>query len=182
MDRWGYYALALLCAAVILLSALWTREEDRRRDGPDAQALMDGGQRLSEVTPPPETPALVRPAAGKAIRGFSESAVFFEETGVWQCHPGVDFAAEAGEAVLAMEAGTVQVLGDEVRLDHGGGVQSRYRGLRSIRVKTGQRVRAGDALGEAGGRVPFEGAGHVCVSLMIRDQPAPFGWEWLTNE
>ena len=63
------------------------------------------------------------------------------------------------EALMSLE------LPAGVEIDHGNGLQSLYRGLAEIRVKEGQRVRRGDVIGLAGGFVPFEGDGFVCVSL-----------------
>ncbi|MBR4361108.1 MAG: M23 family metallopeptidase [Clostridia bacterium] len=180
MDRWGHYALAVLCAAAVLLSALWTREQ-RAAEGPETQALKDDSQRLVDVTPMPEAVPWTRPVAGKVIRGFSEDPVYFDGNGIWQYHRALDFAAEAGESVMAMAAGQAEIRGEEVWIHHADGRSSRYRGLRTILVRQGQQVRAGEKLGEAGGQVPFEGAGHVCVAVMEGDSSVAYGAAWLTN-
>ncbi|NLD82551.1 MAG: hypothetical protein GX637_00145, partial [Clostridiales bacterium] len=59
MDAWGYYLLAAVCVGVILFSAVWTRS--LRSALPDAQALSDQSQRLSDVTPAPTARPLQRP-------------------------------------------------------------------------------------------------------------------------
>lgn len=179
MEQWGHYALAVLCAAAVLLSALWTREQ-QAAEGPDAQALRDISQHLVDVTPPP-SPAWIRPAAGKVIRGYCEEPVYFEESGIWQCHMALDFAAKAGDAVTAMAAGRTEIRQGEVWVHHADGWASRYRGLKIILVCQDQQVRAGEKLGEAGGRVPFEGSGRVCVALLKEGHGVPFGEDWLTN-
>ena len=96
LEKWGHYALALLCAAAILLSALWTREQ-RQEDAPGAQALNDQSQRLADAmrTPAPEDTALTRPVKGEITRGYSDGAVYFDPPGVWSVHRAVDFAAES---------------------------------------------------------------------------------------
>ena len=177
METWGHYLLALLCAGVILLSAVWTRHQQAAENA-DQAALSDRGQRLAEAqrTVAPDT--LARPAAGAVVRRFSFSPVFFPETGVWRTHPCLDFAAVEGDPVCALAAGTVVSCENGIRVDHGNGCASLYQGVEEIRVRPGQQVRAGEALGTAGGAAPYEGAGHVCVTLYQDGAPIPFGEEW----
>ena len=177
MESWGHYLLALLCAGVILLSAVWTRKQQALENA-DQAALSDQGERLAQAMETPEPIAFARPAAGAVLRGYCESPVFFPETGVWRTHPCLDFAAEAGETVCALAAGTVVSCGEEIRIDHGDGRESLYRGIRESKVQPGQRVRAGDAIGTAGASVPFEGQGHVCVALYQEGVPVAFGEAW----
>jgi murein DD-endopeptidase MepM/ murein hydrolase activator NlpD len=177
MEKWGHYLLALLCAGVILLSAVWTREQQEAEKA-DQAALSDQGQRLTEAMQTPEPVSYARPAAGAVLRGYSEAPVFFPETGVWMAHPGLDFAAAAREAVYALADGTVVSCGEEIRINHGDGRESVYRGVRETKVCPGQRVRAGETIGTAGASVPFEGQGHVCVTLYQNGKPAAFGADW----
>lgn len=179
MEKWGHYLLAMLCAGVILLSAVWTREQQELENGEQA-ALSDQGQRLAQVLPTSGPVAYTRPAAGEIIRGFSASPVYFPETGVWMAHPGLDFAAGVGETVYAIAAGTVLSCDDGVRIGHGNGLESLYRGVLECKVQPGQRVRAGETIGTAGGSVPFEGEGHVCVMLFQDGMPAELGRDWNT--
>ena len=174
-DAWGHYLLALLCAGVVLLSAAWTREQ-RAGENAGRQALSDQSQRLAQVTPPPERDDRCgRPAEGEILCGYSEEPAYFPAFHLWQTHPAVDFAAEDGAKVYAMLAGTVNSCGDGwVRLDHEDGLESLYRGIQQISVSPGQTIRKGAALGLAGGRVPFEGTGRVCVSLLKNGAPIPF--------
>ena len=181
MDRWGHYALALLCAGVVVWSALWTKEH-QAAEGPDAPAIRDESQRLQDVTDAPAAPEWLRPAYGAVLQAYSDQAAFFPETGVWQVHQAVDFSAEAGASVYAMAAGTARIEGEELWIDHREGWRSRYRGLAAFSVRDGQTVRAGDKVGQAGGWSPYEGKNRVCVALFSPDGPAPFGWDWLTNE
>ncbi len=178
MESWGHYLLALLCAGVILLSAVWTREQQAVENA-DQAALYDQGQRLAQAMETPEPEAFSRPAAGDMLRGYSEAPALFPETGVWRTHPCLDFAAEAGETVRALAAGTVLSCGEAIRIDHGNGFESLYRGILESKVNPGQRVRAGDAIGTAGAAVPFEGKGHVCVTLFLDGVPAAFGEDWI---
>ena len=177
MESWGHYLLALLCAGVILLSAVWTREQ-QAADKADQAALSDQGQRLAQAMETAEPVSYARPAAGTVIQGYCESPVFFPETGVWKSHPCLDFEAEAGQSVYALAAGTVLSSGEAIRIDHGDGSESLYRGIRETKVRPGQRVRAGDEIGTAGAAIPFEGRGHVCVALFQHGTAVPFGDSW----
>ncbi|MBR5111208.1 MAG: M23 family metallopeptidase [Clostridia bacterium] len=173
-DAWGHYLLALLCAGVILLSAAWTREQ-QRDEITDQQALSDQSQRLAQVTPLPTMEACGWPADGALVRGYCETPVFFPAFNLWQAHPAVDVQAEEGNPVYAMLAGTVESCNrGEVRIDHGNGLKSRYRGLKKISVMPGQQVRKGAVIGSAGGHVPYEGDGHICVALLKDGRAIPF--------
>lgn len=163
MEAWGAYLLAALCLGVIVFSALWTGP--RSAAPPGAQALSDGSQRLSDVTPAPTARAWARPCAGDVARPFGDGVQYFEQTGLWQTHRAVDYAAAPGDAVRALADGTAKPVPEGVEIDHGDGLRSLYRGLAEIRVREGQQVRAGDVIGLAGGGVPFEGNGFVCVAL-----------------
>lgn len=169
MDVWGYYLLAVMCVGVILFSAVWTRHA-RTGEAPGTQVLSDGAQHLAEVTPAPAAPPACRPAEGAVLRGFSETPVYFPETGLWRVHRAVDYAASPGDPVRALMRGTVALAGDAVRVQHGDGSVSLYRGLDSVDVREGQTVQAGETLGHAGRRVPFEGGGCVCVSLLLNGE------------
>ena len=176
-DAWGHYLLALLCAGVILLSAVWTREQ-RAEENAGHQASSDQSQRLSQVTVPSQEEAYGRPTKGEILRSFSKEPVYFPNPRLWSVHSAVDFGAEEGEKVYAMRAGTVISCGDGcVRLRHENRVEILYRGLKKIDVSPGQSVRKGGVLGLAGCHVPFEGDGHICVALFENGIPIPFDVE-----
>ena len=178
LEKWGHYLLALLCAGVILLSAVWTRE-GRPSEGENQEALADQSQRLAQALPEATAIPWRRPVGGAVVQGYSEAPVCFAGTGVWMAHPALDFFAEDGEKVAAMAAGTVTECGDAVRIDHGDGEASLYKGLKEISVRPGQRVRAGETIGTAGSTVAYEGAGHICVAVLEDGRPVPFGPEWV---
>ena len=173
LESWGHYLLALLCAGVILLSAAWTREQ-RTVEEAGQQALSDQSQRLSEAMPQ-EKEKYTKPTDGVILRMFSEETVYFPSVRAWQTHRAVDFSAADGEPVRAMLEGTVISCADGcVRLRHHDGMESLYRGLKQIDVSPGQFLRQGALLGRAGARVPYEGAGHICITLMKDGVPLPF--------
>jgi murein DD-endopeptidase MepM/ murein hydrolase activator NlpD len=71
-------------------------------------------------------------------------------------HPGIDFAALEGSPAHATAAGTVIVAGanggygNEVEIDHGNGITTRYGHLSEIDVQIGQVVSKGAVVGKTG--------------------------------
>ena len=61
-DRWGYLIMCVLCAAVIVFSALWTRVADEEEN------LRDGAA---------QTPSWARPCDGTVVRGYSGDILYF---------------------------------------------------------------------------------------------------------
>ena len=178
MEKWGHYLLALLCAGVILLSAVWTRGQQAAEGGHQA-ALSDQSQRLSQAAPKPEALLLRPPVTGEEARGYSEKPVYFPETGIWKAHPAQDFFAQEGETVRVPAAGVIEACGEgSVTVTMENGYACRVQGLKSVSVQPGQRVKAGAAIGTAGGRVPFEGSGCVCVSFFQGGAAAKAPGDW----
>lgn len=162
LQAWGHWLLAALCAAVVLLSALWTRQL-QAQDAENAQALADTSQRLQDAAPSP-APTFVPPTAeGILVRPRSDTPLFFPAFGVWQAHPGMDYAADPGDPIYAIADGTAQIEGETLWLLHTDGSVTQYRGLQSLQVSDGQRIRAGEIVGLAGAAVAWEGSGHVCL-------------------
>jgi len=172
LDCWGYYFLALLCAAVILLSALWTNQQ-RIQSQENAQALADESQRLQQAQQ--EESGLLWPTDGTILRPFSQAPVYEETFHLWQAHRGIDFSAKAEAAVYAMAPGRIALAEETVCIDHGGESRSLYRGLAKISVQEGQYVKAGDILGVAGKHIPFEGDQiHICVQMIQENKSIDF--------
>ena len=110
-------------------------------------------------------PVFVRPVAGAVITPFSGDELLFQPTfGDWRVHSGTDFAAEAGENVLALTDGTVQdvfedgLYGSCVTLSHDADLTSTSRGLTDVRVSAGQAVTAGETLGAVAETIDAEAA------------------------
>lgn len=80
----------------------------------------------------------------------------------YRLHPGIDFAAAEGQAVLAAAPGKVVSVetdleaGMAVVVDHGGGLMTRYAGLGQVQVRPEARVAQGTRLGTI--RKPVDGA------------------------
>lgn len=86
-----------------------------------------------------------------------DKPVFDKTMGDWRVHDGVDIAASEGTPVKACASGKVSdikddyMMGEEVIIDHGNGVQSLYANLtRQVTVKKGQEVEVGDTIGAVG--------------------------------
>ncbi len=84
-------------------------------------------------------------------------------------HTGLDFAAEVGTEVLAVESGTIEsvysgdlLLGTEIVVDHGDGLKSVYRFVTAAEgLKAGDKVEKGDVIAtiaEANGNEYKDGA------------------------
>ena len=91
-------------------------------------------------------------------------------------HTGLDFAAEVGTEVLAVESGTVEsvysgdlLLGTEIVVDHGNGLKSVYRFVTAADgLKAGDKVEKGDVIAtiaEANGNEYKDGA-HLHFEIM----------------
>lgn len=71
-------------------------------------------------------------------------------------HAGIDFRAPSGLSVAATAAGTVVKAGwnggygQMVEIDHGGGFSTRYAHLSRIDVAEGERIQAGQTVGQVG--------------------------------
>ena len=67
-------------------------------------------------------------------------------TNGWAFHPGLDFGANRGAAILAtapgrvVQAGPAGPYGNMVEIDHGLGISTRYGHMKSISVKVGDEV------------------------------------------
>ncbi len=89
---------------------------------------------------------------------YNLTARFGDTSGRWSSgvHTGLDFAAPSGTDVMAAASGTVVstgyagAYGNQIIIDHGGGWQTTYNHLSSIKTSTGQKVSTGDHIGDVG--------------------------------
>ena len=163
----GHYLLALLFAAVILLSALWTRNTQSPATSP---AQMNQSQRLSDITPSPAPELFQRPVGGPCIRAFSDDPVYFPEYKRYAFHPSADFSVTEGEKIYAAFDGTVRQDGDTLYLENDA-FSLRYRGITPEKSSDGKQVRKGALLGTATGFVPYEGQNILCLTLYQNSTP-----------
>jgi murein DD-endopeptidase MepM/ murein hydrolase activator NlpD len=94
----------------------------------------------------------------------------------WKLHTGQDLGAPMGTSVYAAADGRVTTsglngtAGNQVILDHGGGVESVYDHLSVIGVPVGGRVRAGQVLGRVGSTGRSTGA-HLHFEIRLHGRP-----------
>lgn len=138
-------------------------------------------QRLSEVWSDPDTPIQWRQPFTRPIGAVypTTSPYGTRRTyngGPLTFHAGQDFAAPEGITVTAPGDGFIalaeplQVRGNAVMIDHGGGVFSGYWHMSKLLVEPGQRVAAGEPLGLVGTTGLSTGA-HLHWELRIWGVP-----------
>lgn len=126
--------------------------EDLRRVENESRRIASLWDRMSprRFTLPLAAPLETLPAAGR----FGSRRFFNNQPR--SPHSGADYAAAAGEAVLAVADGTVALAGDfffsgnSVFIDHGDGMISMYFHLREIAVQAEQEISRGDLVGRVG--------------------------------
>lgn len=104
------------------------------------------------------------PVDGEVLSEFSGGElVKSETTGAWQTHNGVDIKAAVGDAVKAVDDGTVKAVendplwGVTVTIDHGNGIVTKYCNLNSgVTVQAGQKVSGGEEIGAVGSTADIE--------------------------
>lgn len=143
-------------------------------DAPDTDSAAPAPSPTVTVS----APVFVRPVSGNVIAPFSGDELLFQPTfGDWRVHTGTDFAAEAGDSVLALTDGTVRdvsengLYGTCVTLAHDADLTTTYRGLTDVRVTAGQAVAAGEAIGAVAQTIDAEAAlgPHLHVEAMRAD-------------
>jgi murein DD-endopeptidase MepM/ murein hydrolase activator NlpD len=115
------------------------------------------------------------PVQGEVTAGFGERADPF--SGEDAFHPGVDIAAPAGTPVRAaadgivLEAGREDAgYGNEIVIDHGYGIATRYGHLRRIFILEGQEVKQGQIIGTVGMTGRATGP-HLHYEVLVHETP-----------
>ena len=101
--------------------------------------------------------ASTQPGFGKILNGYSGDELVYNKTlGDWRTHNGIDYAAAKGEKVSAPAAGKVTLAGADgswgptVAIEDASGRLWRISGVADLKVKAGDTVTAGQALGTVG--------------------------------
>ncbi|MCD7723853.1 MAG: M23 family metallopeptidase [Clostridiales bacterium] len=101
------------------------------------------------------------PIGEAVLNAYTEELVYNSTMGDYRSHTAVDFKAEAGAEVVAINDGIVtdvytdNLYGVVVEIDHGGYLVARYCGLDSLSVSAGDSVTIGQTIGTLG-TVAFE--------------------------
>ena len=164
-DQKSLFSAAIACAVVILAVFLTVTfasgGEDVPVNPPIEDELPSGAltpddeqEENSGVNVPVEEPAgMVMPMEAAAVTG--DFGFHYNQTlDCYFHHEGMDFAAEVGAQVFAVDAGVVESVfvgdvlsGGEIVVNHGNGVKTTYRfidPLESLRV--GDEVKKGDCI------------------------------------
>jgi murein DD-endopeptidase MepM/ murein hydrolase activator NlpD len=111
------------------------------------------------------------PVSGRITSGFGEIRLVGSSGGT-RPHKGLDIGARIGTPILAPADGVVSFAGREVTygrlicIDHGHGFLTRYGHLKEVSVKTGDKVKRGQVIGEVGVTGKTNGPHlHYMVSL-----------------
>ena len=97
---------------------------------------------------------LQRPVEGRRTSGFGRYRTYSD--GRRSYHYGTDLAnitgtpVRAAAAGVALHAGWQHIFGNVVILDHGQGVSTSYNPLSSVALTAGERVEAGEVIGQVG--------------------------------
>ena len=163
-------------------------EEDQKKEDSDKKT-EDSDQQKDEVNKPtqqqkPDTPVnnpvqvpkvtYSQPVKGKVIRKFSGDTLVKDETmGDWRTHNGTDFACKKDAEAVAFADGTVLKVEERglyglcITIDHGDGLVSVLAGLASGKVKSGDKVTCGQAIGICAGNLEAESAQESHVHLEV---------------
>lgn len=143
-SKWFGPAAALMLCAVCLAPASGARAEEDASGSPFLQ-IMTAARAVFTVAP----------ADGRVERGFG--AATDPRTGRTAFHPGVDYHAAEGAAVVAPGPGRVTRVapnqpgyGNLLEIDHGNGLVTRYAHLSAFDVSVNETVEAGQVIARVG--------------------------------
>ena len=138
---------------------------------------------------PPETPALgifpeaelgrravpsLWPVHGQITAGFGQRQDPFSGEGAF--HTGVDICAPLGTHVdasadgIVVQAGPESGYGNEILIDHGSGMTTKYGHLSKIFVVVGQEIKRGQVIGAVGMTGKTTGP-HLHYEVIVNDTP-----------
>ncbi|MCR4925014.1 MAG: M23 family metallopeptidase [Clostridiales bacterium] len=109
----------------------------------------------SQDTNKPFESLYVYPVSGAVIKDYSDGELVYSKTmDDWRTHDGIDFQADKGTQVKAINDGIVlsvysdALWGNVVEIDHGAGLVAKYCGLQSeAQVKAGDKVAINSVIG-----------------------------------
>ena len=152
--EFGEETLEEVVAVEATIEAKQEKLDGRKADRADSKADLEQAQAKSDVY----KASLAESRQSPVSKGYNLTARFGNTGGYWSSgiHTGLDFAAPTGTPIKAAASGTVVstgykgAYGNQVVVNHGGGVKTTYSHLSSISVSPGQKVSTGDRLGGMG--------------------------------
>ncbi|MBQ8319802.1 MAG: M23 family metallopeptidase [Clostridia bacterium] len=169
-DKRVIFSAALACAALILaivfVASFATSGDNLPIDGGNVNSSSSGGDENvggggnTDDTPtggeeenPPVDEGMTTPIVSVSVS--NDYGFFYNQTlNCYYHHDGVDFVADAGVEVLAVEAGVIESIysgdllsGTEIVVDHGNGVKTLYRFVEAKEgLQVGDSVKKGDVI------------------------------------
>jgi murein DD-endopeptidase MepM/ murein hydrolase activator NlpD len=152
--EFGEETLEEVVAVEGTIEAKQEKLDGRKADQAEAKADLEKAQLKADVY----KASLAKSRQSPVTKGYNLTARFGNTGGYWSSgiHTGLDFAAPTGTPIKAAASGTVVstgykgAYGNQVVVNHGGGVKTTYSHLSSISVSPGQKVSTGDRLGGMG--------------------------------
>ena len=183
----GYYIALILCAAAVGISGYvyYQNAGEAPEDtldtpviatSPTSEVLTTQPGLTNEETKPTETTkateptvdkmSVTAPVEGEVISEYAMEVLSYNQTTRdWRVHNGIDYAAEAGTAVVAAADGEVytvyedEQMGCTVVIRHENGYVTKYASLSAdVAVSPGDAVEMGQVIGTVGSTALMETA------------------------
>lgn len=145
------------------------------RDSRSRVQLMRWGDRFYEAEGAGEESAgLMAPVPGRLTSHFGMRR--HPVLGYVRMHSGLDFAAASGTPIVAVSDGRISAAGrmggcgNAVRIDHGGGLQTRYCHMSQVAAYEGQAIGRGQVIGYVGSTGLSTGP-HLHYEMYRNGQP-----------
>ncbi len=122
----------------------------------------------------PATVPSIWPVRGLVTAGFGQRMDPFSGEGAF--HAGLDISASSGTGVqaagegLVFYAGPDQGYGNEILIDHGYGIKTKYGHLSQIYVVAGEDVKRGQVIGAVGASGKATGP-HLHYEVLVQETP-----------
>lgn len=139
--------------------------DDNVQDAVPTSEIVDGSIKISEYLLPPLEKGIFTSYFG----GRDDPS-----TGVWTVHKGIDIAADCGDNIYSVMAGTVitaeesDSFGNYVVIDHGNNIQTLYAHCSKLYVNEGDTVKKGDVIAAVGSTGDSTG-NHLHFEIHVDD-------------
>lgn len=152
-EKQAWFGLATACAAVVLAIVMIIALAGGEQPAIDAGNVGNSSDSSDVQTPVEEDLGMALPIETVAVT--NEFGFFYNQTlDCYYHHEGVDFIAEAGTNVLAVDDGVIESIysgdvlkGTEIVVDHGDGLKTCYRFVVAAEgLAVGDEVRRGDVI------------------------------------